>query len=139
MFYQTVHSVTAEQHGDRLAEDINYGFAAATNSIPLNGVEFSAAARHYPIIFNTDSGSPPLAIKGVRASENLFVEADGSWAEGYCLPAFVRRYPFIFVTGPDGGELSFSVDSELELLISGGDRALCLHQGVGWTSRPPFL
>ena len=125
LFYRAVDSLTAEQHGDLcLAEDINYGFAAETNSIPLNGVAFSAAARHYPIIFNTESGSPPLAVMGVRARENLFVEMDGSWAEGCYLPAFVRRYPFIFVTGPDGGELSFSVDSESELLVSGGDRAL---------------
>lgn len=29
----------------------DYGFARATNSIPLNAVEFGLAVRHYPIVF----------------------------------------------------------------------------------------
>ena len=125
LFYRNIDSVTAEQHGDLcLSDDINYGFAADTNSIPLNGVEFSAAARHYPIIFNHEPGGSPLAVMGVRSSENLFVEDDGSWAEGCYLPAFVRRYPFIFIAGEANAELSFCVDSQSELLTSGGDRAL---------------
>ena len=107
-----------------LAEDIDYGFASETNSLPLNGVEFSAAARHYPIIFNSEPGVSPLGIVGVRTNENLFVEADNTWAEGCYLPAFVRRYPFIFISGEENAELAFCVDSNSTLLTKGGDRAL---------------
>lgn len=125
LFYSTTDSVTAEQHGDLcLAGDIDYAFAQSTNSIPLNGVEFSAAARHYPIIFNNEPGGLPLAVVGVRASENLFVEGNGNWAEGCYLPAFVRRYPFIFLAGEEKAELAFCVDSGSNLLTKGGDRAL---------------
>jgi len=125
LFYQSVDSVSSEQHGKlSLAADIDYTFAEKTNSIPLNGVEFSAAARHYPIIFNHEPGGSPLAIVGVRSNENLFVEGDGNWAEGCYLPAFVRRYPFIFIAERENSELSFCVDSKSNLLTEGGDRAL---------------
>lgn len=125
LFYSTIDDVSAERHGTLgLAGDIRYDFARATNSIPLNGVEFVAAARHYPIVFNRDKDRLPLAILGVRANENLFVETDGAWAEGCYLPAFVRRYPFIFVTRPGEKELAFCVDSNSALLVRDGDRPL---------------
>ena len=125
LFYNAIDDVSAERHGDLgLTGDIRYDFARTTNSIPLNGVEFVAAARHYPIIFNRDKDRLPLAILGVRANENLFVETDGAWAEGCYLPAFVRRYPFIFVTRPGEKELAFCVDSKSPLLVKGGDRPL---------------
>lgn len=125
LFYSTIDDISAEKHGGlSLVSEIRYDFARTTNSIPLNGVEFVAAARHYPIIFNRDKDRLPLAILGVRASENLFVEADGSWAEGCYLPAFVRRYPFIFIARPGDNELAFCVDSNSPLLVKGGDRPL---------------
>jgi hypothetical protein len=37
----------------------------------------------------------PVAILGVRSNENLFLNQDGSWQAKY-IPAFVRRYPFVF-------------------------------------------
>ena len=76
LFYQSIDSVTAEQHGEFcLAEDIDYGFASETNSLPLNRVGFSAVARHYPIIFTSEPEGSPLGGVGVRTKENLFVEA----------------------------------------------------------------
>ena len=63
------------------------------------------------IIFNSEPGGSPLGIVGVRMNENLFVEADNTWAEGCYLPAFVRRYPFIFISGEENAELAFCVDS----------------------------
>ena len=63
LFYQSIDSVTAEQHGEFcLAEDIDYGFASETNSLPLHRVEFSAVARHYPIIFMSEQGGPLWAL-----------------------------------------------------------------------------
>ena len=125
LFYQSIDSVTAEQHNEFcLAEDIDYGFASEINSLPLNRVEFSAAARHYPIIFNGEPKGSPFAVWCARTNENLFVEADNTQAVGCYLPAFVRRYPFIFISGEENAELAFCVDSVLALLTKGGDRAL---------------
>ena len=84
LLYQSIDSVTAEQHGEFcLAEDIDYGFASETNSLLLNRVEFSVVARHYPIIFMSEPEGSPLGVVGVRTNENLFVEA----ALG-CMPHF---------------------------------------------------
>ena len=37
----------------------------------------------------------PAAVLGVRGPENLFVAPDGTWTAKY-VPAFLRRYPFVF-------------------------------------------
>tara|TARA_E500000331_G_C17262913_1_gene715982 strand:+ start:1307 stop:1531 length:225 start_codon:yes stop_codon:yes gene_type:complete len=60
---------------------------------------------------------------GVRSSEILFVEGDGSCAEECYLPAFLRRHTFIFIDREANAELSFCVDSQSELLAAGGERA----------------
>ena len=40
------------------------------------------------------------------------------------MPAFVRSYSFIFIAGEANAELLFCVDSQSQLLATGGDRAL---------------
>ena len=42
-----------------------------------------------------------LAVLGVRTDENLYITKQGGWHAKY-IPAFVRRYPFVFFN-PDGG------------------------------------
>jgi SapC len=74
----------------------NYAFAAEVNSVPLMAIEFPHAASEYAIVFGgTGADITPAAIVGVRGNENLFLEPDGSWPASY-IPAFVRRYPFVF-------------------------------------------
>jgi hypothetical protein len=90
-------------------------------------VEFAPAARHYPIIFNPGREGLPLAVVGIRARENLFVEADGKWAEGCYMPAFVRRYPFLMATKRDSNETTFCVDDRAQLLEQGGSRPLFVN------------
>lgn len=77
-------------------------FAGETNSVILAGVEFSEAAKEYPIVF-TQAGDKvvPVALLGLRNEENLFVDGKGGW-DGRYIPSFVRRYPFILAeTGGD--------------------------------------
>lgn len=74
----------------------NFSFAKSTNSIPLAGIEFAAAARDYPVVFSgTDAGNTiPVILVGLRRDENYFVDGEGRWQGAY-VPAFVRRYPFV--------------------------------------------
>jgi hypothetical protein len=66
------------------------------NSVPLMAVEFPRAASEYAIIFaGPDHEIMPAAILGMRGSENLFRTHDDAWGARY-IPAFVRRYPFVF-------------------------------------------
>jgi hypothetical protein len=65
------------------------------------GVEFPQAATEYAIVFaGSDDDILPAVILGVRHDENLFLGRDAQWAGKY-IPAFVRRYPFVFSRSED--------------------------------------
>jgi hypothetical protein len=71
-------------------------FAQALNAIPISYTEFTLVSRQYPIVFTSgDNGRnfTPVAVLGMTAGENLFVEG-AAWAAGAYVPAYARRYPF---------------------------------------------
>ncbi len=105
LFYENPVALNKVDHKDMKIKPMvnNFGFAAKTNSVILAGVEFTEAAKEYPIVF-AQSGEHivPVALLGLRNAENLFVKEDGSW-DGRYVPAFVRRYPFVLAeTGEEG-------------------------------------
>ena len=115
-------------------------FTANTNSIPLAGVEFVDAAREYPIAFTgTEGGSMfPIALVGVRHSENLFVSPTGTW-DGRYVPAFVRRYPFVLAEKADADDFNvyldeaypgFGAESGERLFTDAGEHAPLLKQAL---------
>ncbi|MGM9484029.1 SapC family protein [Roseateles sp. NT4] len=73
---------------------------ADQNSVFLAAVEFGDACKEFPIVFvRAGQASPdgkqavaPLAVLGLKAGSNLFVDGD-KWTGNY-VPAYVRRYPF---------------------------------------------
>lgn len=73
---------------------------ADQNSVFLAAVEFGDACKEFPIVFvragepGADGKPPvaPLAVLGLKAGSNLFVNGD-KWDANY-VPAYVRRYPF---------------------------------------------
>ncbi len=85
----------------------NFNFAKSTNSIPLAGIEFAAAARDYPIVFSGTevNNTIPVILVGLGTDENYFVDATGQWQGAY-VPAFVRRYPFVLA---EKGDAQFTV------------------------------
>jgi hypothetical protein len=71
-------------------------FAQKLNAIPISYTEFALAARDYPIVFTSGDGGKsfaPVAVLGMGAGENLYVNADG-WVPHVYVPAYARRYPF---------------------------------------------
>jgi hypothetical protein len=111
LFYAHAVPVTAQRHGGWSIEPgRNYAFARATNSVPLTRVEFARAAREYPIVFAGSAEQPfPLAILGLADRQNLFIGEDGTWRADY-VPAFVRRYPFVFTTLDAGKTFTLCID-----------------------------
>jgi hypothetical protein len=97
LFYRSAVPVNAGRHKDwSVKAGETYAFAAAVNSVPVTAVEFAQAAAEYPIVFaGTQKSVFPAVILGIRENQNLFVAADGAWRGKY-IPAFVRRYPFVF-------------------------------------------
>jgi hypothetical protein len=51
----------------------------------------------------------PAVILGMRDKENLYLTPPGTWQAKY-LPAFVRRYPFVFSTADEGKTFTLCVD-----------------------------
>lgn len=111
LFYKNAVPVTVKAHKDlavRTGE--NYAFATKVNSVPLTAIEFSAAAAQYPIVFaGTDDKVMPAVILGVQDSQNFYVDEDGTWTGGY-IPAFVRRYPFVFSTDEENQNFILHID-----------------------------
>lgn len=92
-------------------------FTRKTNSIPVNAIEFIEAAKHYPIVFTTDELALPAVIVGLE-QENYFVDAKGNWKEAAYVPAYVRKYPFVFMEVPEKQQYLLCVDDEAELFTN---------------------
>jgi hypothetical protein len=111
LIYETVVHLSAARHRDCAVEiGGNYGFSRKTNSVPLMAVEFPFAASEYAIVFaGTKEQFMPAVILGVRENENLYLSQDAKWDAKY-IPAFVRRYPFVFSDSPDKQRLLLCID-----------------------------
>lgn len=112
LFYDRVTPVSPQRHAKWCVDGASqrYQFSSGINSVPVTAVEFSAAALEYSIVFaGADEATMPVAILGIEGSENLYVSADGSWNARY-VPAFVRRYPFVFSRSDDGANFTLCID-----------------------------
>lgn len=111
LIYETAVPVSSGRHGDCSVETgTHYSFARNVNAVPLMAVEFPSAAPEYAIVFaGTKEAMMPAVILGVRGNENLYLSGEGAWQAKY-IPAFVRRYPFVFSTKDDGKTFMMCVD-----------------------------
>jgi hypothetical protein len=111
LIYENAVPVTANKHGDWSIEMANdFAFTKHVNSVPLMAVEFPNAASEYAIVFSgTKDAVIPAVILGMRADENLYLTDVGGWQARY-VPAFVRRYPFVFAISDDGKKFTLCID-----------------------------
>ena len=109
--------------GKGLRKAADFRFAAKAHAVVLHAQEFRFAAAHYPIVFSDDATAMPLAVLGFREGENLFVGADGLWAAGAYVPAYVRRYPFVIGQGAKPTETILYVDAASDMLVDLADDA----------------
>lgn len=116
LIYGKVVAVSKERHLNwSVKSGKDYSFARATNSLPLMAVEFPSAASEYTIIFvgsKEDNAIMPALILGVR-DENLYLTETGDWNAKY-VPAFVRRYPFVFSSSNDSDKFILCIDEDFE-------------------------
>jgi hypothetical protein len=91
------------------ASDTPFAFAAGQHFVPLHVGEFGAAAINYPIIFAGETKAP-IAVMGLSAGENLFVEPDGKFRIGAYIPAYIRRYPFVVARDDQAQRMVVCID-----------------------------
>ena len=88
-----------------------YAFSADVSAVPLMAVEFGHAASEYAIVFSSAGNDiVAAAVLGSKSdAHNLYLAADAQWQARY-IPAFIRRYPFVFATSADGKTLTLCID-----------------------------
>jgi hypothetical protein len=126
LLYNRPEPLNPESHGKLGLKrvDAPFAFAARTHLIPLTVTEFQPAGLSYPVIF-VGPEHTPVAVMGLRDDQNLFLSATGpSDPEAY-VPAYVRRYPFVFANDAQNGRMILCIDRGSPLLDeNGGDLPL---------------
>lgn len=129
LFYKSPMPLDAKEHAKLvLKEDFGFGFTEGVNAVPINLIEMPQVCHFYPIAFSPDGNATPVAILGLRDNENLFLKADNTWEEAY-IPAYIRRYPFIFSEVPDADQLTLCVDNNPDVIGKRGKQPFFDKEG----------
>lgn len=117
--YQQVVPVNKDRHANkkvRITSD--FRFASQFHVAYVTVHEFVRAASIYPVLFLEDKENDtfrPVALMGLAAGENLFIDADGKWSASY-IPAIIRRYPFALSKSKDADSYIVCLDEASDLL-----------------------
>jgi hypothetical protein len=111
LFYEQAVPVSSERHRNWSVDPAaKYKFAEKVNAVPLMTVEMAPASREYSIVFaGADQTLTPVVLLGVENEENAYLSENGDWTAKY-VPAFVRRYPFVFSQGEDKNTFTLCID-----------------------------
>jgi len=112
LFYKSPEPLTPEHHGKLGIKRVEhpYAFVSGTHIVPATVTEFAPASLSYPIIFVGDEEKTPLMVLGLRQGENLHIDAKGDFRPDSYVPAFVRRYPFVYANEQGSDRLILCID-----------------------------
>jgi hypothetical protein len=121
LFYSNIKPLSSVDHsGLFLRDDTGYAFAGKVNAVPLTTVEFTKAAAEYVIVFAGQKNEmTPYAVLGIRDNQNSYVDDNGKFNASY-IPAFIRRYPFVFTTYDEGKNFTLCIDTDSSALNKDG-------------------
>jgi hypothetical protein len=111
LVYESAVPVSKARHAGWSIEAGNdFAFSRKVNSVPLMAVEFPAASAEYAVVFaGNEEAVMPAVILGMREQENLYLGPLGGWQAKY-VPAFLRRYPFVFSSPDEGKNFVLCID-----------------------------
>ena len=117
LFYVAPEPLSKEAHAGLGLKNLEtpYAFAARTHLVPVTVTEFGPAALCYPIIF-IGPEKTPVAVMGVNADENLFVDEKGAYAPDASLPAYIRRYPFVLANDAAAQRMVVCIDTKAPMI-----------------------
>jgi SapC len=121
LFYSQPEPLSPETHGKMGVKNMDgpFGFAKVGHAVPLTVGEFPAASSTGPIIFVGDE-KLPISVMGLNAGENMFLRADGLFDPGIYIPAYIRRYPFIFANDDAAKQMVLCIDRAAEFIVETG-------------------
>ncbi len=125
LFYSNPEPLSSDLHGKLGVNPVDkpYAFVGTSHVVPLTVTEFAPAALSYPVVFLGEA-KQPVAVMGLRQSENLYVSATGEFRPEAYIPAYVRRYPFVFANDPQNQRLILCVDRNAPFIVEGGQAPL---------------
>ncbi|MBU2885985.1 SapC family protein [Gilvimarinus agarilyticus] len=133
MIYDDIQPVTSDKHRNYSVNLTDHSFTSELTSIPLLATEIPLAAAEYPVIFsspNEQGEHTPLAVVGVERGENLMLNANNALEARY-IPAFIRRYPFVFAGVENGEKLTLCLDAKSKALVADGSKGNRLFDDKG--------
>ena len=118
LFYSNPEPLAKELHAKMGVKRMDgpFGFAKVGHAIPLTVGEFPLAMLTGPIIFVGDE-KLPIAVMGLNAGDNMFVKDDGTFENGIYIPAYVRRYPFVFANDEVNKQMVLCIDRGAEFVV----------------------
>jgi hypothetical protein len=123
LFYTDPAPIDAVRHATAgLKPNFGLGFTKTVNAVPVNIIEMPQICHFYPIAFSPDANATPVALLGLRDGENLFVNAKGEWEQDAYIPAYIRRYPFIFSEVPGTDQLTLCIDQNPDVMSDSSDQ-----------------
>ncbi|MDH5722299.1 MAG: SapC family protein [Alphaproteobacteria bacterium] len=130
LFYKKPEPLDAKKHKDlALIKNFSLEFAKPVNAVPINLIEMPQAAHFYPITFTPDDSATPVVILGMRDKENLFMTDENLWLKNTYVPAYIRRYPFIFSEMPDSEQLTLCFDNTTDVIEENGEQRFFTEDG----------
>jgi hypothetical protein len=130
--FERVVPVNKERHaGKKVRPSTDFKFASKFHVAYVTVHEFARAAAIYPLVFLEDKDNDhfrPVALMGLDAGENLFVDSQGQWSGSY-IPAIIRRYPFALTKAAEADRFIVCVDEASDLLSDTEGMPLFDEQG----------
>jgi hypothetical protein len=122
LFYSRPEPLSQQLHGKLGVKRLDgpFGFAAEGHAIPLTVGEFQLAAVTGPIIFVGDE-KLPIAVMGLNSGENMFVTPAGMFEPGVYVPAYIRRYPFVYANDTSQEQMVLCIDRAAPFIVEGGE------------------
>lgn len=134
LFYKDPVPLDAKKHAKlSLKKNFGLGFTREINAVPINLIEMPQICHFYPIAFSPDERATPVAVLGLRDNENLFMDAKGQWQDNAYIPAYIRRYPFIFSEIPNSDKLTLCIDQNSDVVDEKGDQTFFDAEGKATT------
>lgn len=140
LLYKDIKALNRDEHKTlRIKPADDCAFAANTHLVPLAGLEFFQAARHYPVVFIGEGEQlMPIALLGLTEGRNSYLDGNGQWQANTYVPAFVRRYPFVlaqdetdnFTVCFDAAYSGWNEEEGRELFNAGGENTDYLNEMI---------
>jgi len=115
--YNNLEIVDKIAHKNASVKEVtNFTYAKQLINAPITIAEFFEVCKDYPILFAKDANDSWMAtaMLGYKENENLFVDSDGNWEKLRYIPAYIRRYPFIFVNQSNINELALAMEGDFK-------------------------